>query len=95
MRWPWTPPRVVNPPSPSVWPKKVYFLDGPMAGKTGDAGPGHCVTVSYITHPKMGALWWTPENTWPATHLNTIASWTYEWETVYPRSLVAYVRFAA
>jgi hypothetical protein len=97
MRWPWSKPRVTPRPRASVWPKRVYFLDGPMQGEVREgAGPGYEVVIPYNpprAHP-VGALTWE----FPGFLMSDPPEypvWRYAWETCYPRAEVAYVRFIA
>ena len=55
MRWPWSPLRVLN-ASPKFWPKKAYFLDGPMAGKTAVVKAGLFITIPVNTNE--GITYW-------------------------------------
>lgn len=57
MRWPWQRARRTIPrPRSAVWPKKAYFLDGPMAGKTAVVNPGLFITIPVNTNE--GIIYW-------------------------------------
>lgn len=91
MRWPWSKPRVTPYQSGSVWPKKVYFLDGPCKGmESKEVRCGREVLVPYIGYPRENPTWaqYGVLREGPGCDY-----WRYAWETVYPRAAVAYVRF--
>lgn len=98
MRWPWSKPRVLN-AEPKRWPKKVYFLDGPMAGKTAQAvAPGYEVVIPFIGHETGVPIRDTLEWEFPGflmTVQPSYRTWRYAWDTLYHNGLVAYVRFVA
>jgi len=100
MRWPWSKPRIVGRLRPYEWPKKVYFLDGPLRGEVREgAGPGYEVVILYISMidvkagvPSRNTLTWE----FPGFLMSDppkCSVWRYAWETAYPRAQVAYVRF--
>lgn len=94
MRWPWQPKKAVS-YEPKRWPKKVHFLDGPMAGKTGMSHGGFFVPVLYMKAPSRTANFFDGNYELPSVPESVYDYWRYEWETVYPNGNVAYVRFAA
>jgi hypothetical protein len=64
-----------------------------MAGLIGNTIGGAYVTVLFSRPPLRGALWFAPDMRMPSTPAMTIGKWRYDWDTVYPRALVAYVRY--
>lgn len=102
MRWPWQPRHLKDHRFYSRWPKKVYFLDGPLRGEVREgAGPGYEVVVPYISHmdveraqKSVNSLTWE----FPGFLMSDppqYSRWRYAWETCYPCAKVAYVRFVA
>ena len=94
MRWPWKRVRHLKDHRfYSRWPKKVYFLDGPLVGQTREgAGPGFEVVVPFIGYPRDNPTF-ADYNVQHANPTTAIQYWRYYWETCYPCAAVAYVRF--
>lgn len=64
MKWPWAAARVIN-ASPKYWPKKVYFLDGPMKGKTAEVKGGLFISIPVNTNDGMQYLRYKWETIYP------------------------------
>ena len=97
MRWPWQRARHFKDHRYySRWPKKVYFLDGPMQGKTGHTTlGGFQVLVPYLPPaPESRASWFSGDDVLPISSAFQVKLWRYSWETCYPTAEVAYVTFA-
>ena len=96
MRWPWQRARHLKDHRfYSRWPKKVYFLDGPMAGKTGTSHGGYFVPVIYMKAPSRPTNFFEGDYELSSMPESVYDHWRYDWETCYPCAEVAYVRFTA
>lgn len=92
MKWPWQrAPRVIN-ASPKRWPKKVYFLDGPLKGETHESLP--CSEILLLAN--RGPL----ESVWDGlAYLNILrptpyVEIRYRWDTFYANGNVAFARLS-